>query len=500
MIKAALRTNVIMAFLTALGLISSLLLQMTIAHFFGAGWQTDAYLVAYTIPILVTTLFGEPLGLAMLPMMNRVKAARDNEFVRRFVMGIFVSLVLVLMAVMTLLLVGSRWLVRASAPGFSAEQTALSVWMFRVFMLAAGFSILATFLQYLYYFENSVVWAYFPTFVPTWTIIGCILLFADVVGIKIIALGALVGSGLQCAALGPVLLRYLGVTPTFTRDILRTYKNAILIAFSMVPMWAIPFVDRYLASGMPEGSISYLGYSWTLAVAVASLLSRGTLVTFFPELSEQALTSLHGFQKLAQRLTEFFLFLTISAVVVGEFFIYPAVQVLLMRGRFTVQDVGNVTALLQWHLISVVGIVLINIANRVSYARRFANLSAFMSFFHIMFYITAAVVLMRSFALIGIAVANATSWSLTAVLFIILLARRNAFEDVRRLIRLALTSILAGACLSLTLSLGVSFIRDSGVLLLLGAAGGATGYLLLSVRFLAQMGVRKATPQPGLKG
>jgi peptidoglycan biosynthesis protein MviN/MurJ (putative lipid II flippase) len=161
-----------------------------------------------------------------------------------------------------------------------------------------------------------------------------------------------------------------------------------------------------------------------------------------------------------------------------------------MRGQFTIQDVRNVTALLQWHLISVVGIVLINIANRVEYARGFANLSAFMSFFHIMFYITAAVVLMRYFALIGIAVANATSWSLTAVFFMVLLARRNAFEDVRRLIRSALTSILAGACLFLTLSLGVSFIRDdSDFLLFLGAAGGAMGYLLLSVRFLARIGI-----------
>jgi putative peptidoglycan lipid II flippase len=488
MIKAAFRTNVIMAFLTALSLINSLLLQMTIAHFFGAGWETDAYLVAYTIPFLVNTLFSEPLGLAMLPTMYMIKANCDNEFVRRFVMGIFVSLVLVVMALMTFLFIGAHWLVRASAPGFSAEQIPLTVWMFRVFILAAGFSILVTFLQYLYYFENSVVWPYFLTLVPPWTIFGCILLFAHVVGIKVIALGALVASAFQCAALGPVLLKYWGVKPTFTRDILRTYKNAILIAFSMAPMWAIPFVDRYLASGMPEGSISYLGYSWTLAVAVASLLSRGALVTFFPELSKQSLTN--NLQKLALRLTEFFLFLTISAVVVCEFFIYPAVQVLLMRGQFTIQDVRNVTALLQWHLISVVGIVLINIANRVEYARGFANLSAFMSFFHIMFYITAAVVLMRYFALIGIAVANATSWSLTAVFFMVLLARRNAFEDVRRLIRSALTSILAGACLFLTLSLGVSFIRDdSDFLLFLGAAGGAMGYLLLSVRFLARIGI-----------
>lgn len=489
MIQSDSKTSVIMTFLTIIGLIGSVLVQITIAYLFGAGWQTDAYLVACMIPLFIAALFGEPFGLAMLPIMNEIKATRGNEAARRFAMVLLVSLVLVVTALTTFMLFGADWLVRASAPGFSAKQAELAVWMFRVFALSAGFSIMAALMQYLYYYNKTIIWPYSFTLIPPMVMIGCAFLLAKVVGIKSIALGALAASGLQCAALGPVLRKYRGVTPTFIQDILRAYKNAATIAFSMVPIWVTPLMDRYLASWMPDGSISYLGYSWTFAVAAASLLSRGTLVALFPKLSEQASTNLNDFQRLAQRLTESLLFLAVSAVVVGEFLIDPAVRLLLIRGQFTIQDARNVIAVLRWHLISIAGIVLINTANRVNYARRFANLSAFMSLFHIMLYFAMAVVLARYFGLIGVAVANAISWSLSAVVIVSLLVWKRVFKDSRGFIRSVLRVSLAAACLFLALSMGAAFLKDNNVLLLFAAAGGGMSYLLLSLRFLAQKGV-----------
>jgi len=209
---------------------------------------------------------------------------------------------------------------------------------------------------------------------------------------------------------------------------LRALRNVPLVVCSLLPVPAVPVIDRYLASALPAGSISHLAYSWTIALALASLVSRGAVVRFFPYFAEKAHTDPARLRAAVSAGVGAFLFVGVPTVAILLATRMQIVQLALMRGRFTAGDAQVVASLLAWHGLSVLGIVLYTFLTRATYALSLFALTAATGVALVAGYGVLAQVLVHYFGVTGVAAANALVWLGMALVLTVALRRRGMLD------------------------------------------------------------------------
>ena len=109
-------------FFTLLSRILGAARDLVFAHFFGAGWITDAFVQAFTIPNVLRRLTAEgAINQAFLPLYTEIREKENHDAVRGFVSK---SLGMVLLGTLVLTLLGiffAPQLVTLFAAGFIAQ-------------------------------------------------------------------------------------------------------------------------------------------------------------------------------------------------------------------------------------------------------------------------------------------------------------------------------------------------------------------------------------------
>jgi len=103
--------------------------ETAIAGIFGATALTDAYQVAYTLPYFLQMVLGTALVSSIVPVVIRKISEEKKEEAWR-IASITMNWTAVLMAALTAVgMVGARYLVAVTAPGFQGETEAMAVQM-----------------------------------------------------------------------------------------------------------------------------------------------------------------------------------------------------------------------------------------------------------------------------------------------------------------------------------------------------------------------------------
>jgi putative peptidoglycan lipid II flippase len=123
------------AALTVVSALTGLVRDQTIAHLYGAGAATDAFLVAWTVPeIAATLLIEDAMALVLIPAfslaLSRRAAAKaagtgGPDPVRALLTRTLPRLLLALACASGLLMVGAPWLVHVLAPGLADPELAV---------------------------------------------------------------------------------------------------------------------------------------------------------------------------------------------------------------------------------------------------------------------------------------------------------------------------------------------------------------------------------------
>ena len=105
-----------------------LLREMIFARYFGAGFLTDAYVVAFRIPNVLRDLFAEgALSVAFVKVFTDVQVNKGEKEAWRLASMIFNLLAVVLSAICIVGIIFSRQFVNLIADGFSPEKAALAI-------------------------------------------------------------------------------------------------------------------------------------------------------------------------------------------------------------------------------------------------------------------------------------------------------------------------------------------------------------------------------------
>ncbi|MEU6274308.1 lipid II flippase MurJ [Streptomyces populi] len=435
--------------------------DQALAHLFGAGSDTDAFLVAWTVPEFAATLLIEDgLAFVLIPAFSvavtrRARGAAGDP-VRALVAATLPRLALAFAAVGALLIAGAPYLVEALAPGLpdprlAVDCTRLTATCAFSFGLA-GYCSAALRAHRRFVAPAAIYMAYNAAIITMMFVLGARW------GVRSAALGVAVGGALMVAAQAPSLWRQLrrGEPATGALDD-EPARPMDLTLIGTVLLFALcrqsqVLVERFLASSLPAGAISHLNYAQKVA-QMPMVLSLMLCTVTFPVVA-QAIAE--GDTERARDRVERDLTLVACTVLLGTAAVVACapqiVHLLFQRGAFTAQDTAATAAVMRVYALGLLGHTLVGALVR-------SYFSSTRPTWYPLFAMTAGIVTtcwtgalaVGPWGVRGIAAANAAGITLTAVLLLygtgprsVPIRTRKVVAEIGKTLRAALTAAATG--------------------------------------------------------
>ncbi len=458
-----LRSSIVVSFFTLLTGIFNYLKLVILAFSFGAGGEMDAFFAAMTIPQIILSILLIILTTTFIPVFVETLARKESEAWKIASIAsnlAFFSLVL-------LALIGSifaREIISVISPGLSEETTIISMSLFRYFILALVFSGSSIILTSLYHARHRFFTPSLAQFGNSFVTFMFVLLFHSAMGVKSIAVGTLAGSILQFVLVMPVLLH--GGRFHFSLDFLRPEIRKLGRLMFPLLMGNIFYktnilVERFIASQLGEGNISYLGYAYKIVMAMTVITSQGISTVLFPRMSQ--LSAVQDYKSLREMLSKGIRALTMFTVpFLLIIFIarYELVRVIFERGNFgpgTTEAVAN--ALLAYAGAFFIASISLPVLNTL-YSLQETGRVAAAGVIGFSIYIGLAFLLSGYFSYLGIAMAVSIQYFINMVFIMYLAGKKLDGVNLKAIFLCAGKSFTAGGITGAILFVMKQFILD----------------------------------------
>lgn len=355
------RSTGVVSSATFLSRILGLIREQVFAYLFGAGFAADAFIAAFRIPNLLRDLFAEgALSSAFIPVFTDHLTNQGKEKAWGLANLVLNLLLITLCVVVILGIIFSPYIVKLIAPGFGEEMgkqeltTLLSRIMFPFLLLIA---LAALAMGILNTFRRFGVPALAPTMFNLGMIAGGLFLSPlfdpPIIGM---ALGVLLG-GLGQLVIQLPLLRKIGFRYRFKINLRDPGVRRILFLMAPATLGLAStqvniFVNTLIASLLPQGSVSYLNYSFRLMQFPIGVFGIAVATVTFPIISAYAAKKEMG--ELLSTFTsslKLVFFLTIPSAVFLAVASQPVISVLFQHGKFTFLDTVATSQALMFYCI-----------------------------------------------------------------------------------------------------------------------------------------------------
>ncbi|MFI8003199.1 murein biosynthesis integral membrane protein MurJ [Streptomyces sp. NPDC086010] len=445
--------------LTVIAALLGLVRDQAVARLFGASHDSDAFLIAWTVPEMAATLLIEDgMALLLVPafslaLTRRAAGGHLTDPVRALVADTLPRLFAALACAGALLVVGAPWAVAVLAPGLDDPRlavdctrlTAVTVLTFGV----TGYFSAALRAHGRFLAPAGVYIAY------NIGIIAVTLALHSVWGVRAAAAGVAFGSLLMILTLLPTFVRLVPRRGRPRRGAARGQRSALLGATVLAPVVLFVvsrqsqvLVERFLASSLPDGAISHLNYAQKVA-QLPMVLSMMICTVTFPVVA-RAMAS--GDREGARRRVERDLALAGTVVLLGTAMVLGCapgiVEVLFQRGAFDAADTAATAGVMRVYALGLLGHTLVGALCRPYFSAgrpTWYPLGAMAA--GLLVTTGAGLALTGPFGVDGIAAANAVGIS-TAALLMLLGLRARAVPVRARTVALSLLRPAAAAAVA----------------------------------------------------
>lgn len=361
-------------FITVFSVVSpfiTFLIQVIIASYFGATEMMDAFLAGVTLPLYVVAVVLGSAVSVFIPLFVGKLAVDQERSAWQLANSVLSFTLLATSALALVCIVFAEPLLRMTTPGLAGAAMRAAVSVARITWLSVPASALTAFLTGIYQARGRFAW---PSAVP---VIGAVVNLAilpfliPIYGISGVAASATIALTLQMLLLLPALKGRacgfsLGLRDSGLAEMARLAGPMILLA---VLTKCTPIVERRLASGIGQGSISHLGYAFRLMATASFLISTGITTVAFPRMAlESALTNIKSLWETISGSFRMLFLVVAPAITLGAALALPLVSALFERGKFSASDSLAVCGLLRIYLLALAGASLGNISGRAFYA------------------------------------------------------------------------------------------------------------------------------------
>ncbi|ANP55162.1 putative peptidoglycan lipid II flippase [Streptomyces griseochromogenes] len=440
------RATFLSALLSVAGSLLGLGRDQALARLFGAGAGTDAFLVAWTLPEIASTLLIEDgMAFVLVPafsvaLARRAAGSAAPDPVRALVAASLPRLCLVFAALAAVFAAGAPVLVGVLAPGLpdpslAVACTRLTATCVLSFGLAGYCS--AALRAHRSYLAPGAIYVAYNT-----AIIAAMLVLSRHWGVRSAALGVALGGCLMVAMQAPSLWRRLAERPVrpaaagdgdAERRLTLALVSAVLL-FALCRQSQV-LIERHFASELPAGAISHLNYAQKIGQLPMSLALMLCVVTF-PVLA-QAIA--RGDTRRARDRIERDLVMVTGIALLGGAAITACapqiVQLLFQRGAFTAEDTAATAAVLRVYTLGLLGHTLVGALARSYFSE--GRTTWYPTGVMAVGMVTTAVLgawAVGPWGACGIAAANSVGITLSALLLLRGLGRGGVAVRVRRIV------------------------------------------------------------------
>jgi len=462
------RITLLLAVFFGVDKLMGVLRTVIIGRQFGLSEELDVFNAANNLPDLLFALIsGGALAIAFIPVLTEILSKEGRESAWRLFSQVanLAFIVTAVLAVVVGLLAGP--LVRGQlgiAPGFTPEQQDLAVQLMRLNLISTLiFSISGLVMAGLQANQHFLLPALAPLLYDAGQIFGAVILAPEEglhiagfrlpafgLGINGLVYGVIIGAALHLLIQIPGLIKFKfkwSSKINFRDESLR--KVLCLMGPRLVSMVFIQliFLARdNLASRLPVGSVTALSYGWWIQQVPETLIGTAIATALLPTLSEHiAAGEKKAFKDTIERSLRVMIALSLPIAVILSLASLPLIQTAF---GFSLDEAQMILWATQGYLIGLLGHCVVELGVRSFYAKQNAKIPMLVSGMGLLLYIGLAVLLMGPLASGGIALANAISYSIQAVVLIFLLNRQvsEKFRLGGSLFRGSLSALAAGLC------------------------------------------------------
>lgn len=423
------RAAIILVIFNILSKLTALIREMVTARQFGATAETDAFFVAFTIPSVLFYLFTGALATVVVPVFSEYAAAgRERDAWKLF--GTLFNVLLFLLGLGTVLgLAAAPLLVKIIAPGLSQSAADLAVQLTRIMFPLLIFSGFAALFSGLLNAKNIFAVTALNGPLSNIAVIAAIILLGGLWGVRGMALGVLVG-GLAGALVQLPALKGTGFqirpgVPLNHPDLKKILTLIIPITVGISVSEVYILIDRFLASGLVEGSISALNYALKLAQIPAGLFATAIGTAVFPSLTRlAAVNELSGLGEGVRKALRLVIAVCIPAAVILLVLREPLVTLFYFRGAFDLKAVQMTSVALFFYSFGVAGLAGEFVLVRGFYSLQDTRTPVIISITAVLVNLAFSLALIGPLKHGGLALANSIAALTGTTLLIIFLNRR----------------------------------------------------------------------------
>jgi putative peptidoglycan lipid II flippase len=422
--------TVVSAF-TGIAKIAGAAKTIVIAQAFGASTDLDAYLLAFLIPSFLADVLCGAIVPALVPrlielMHHTTKSAALELYNGTVVRSVsFVSFVAALLAL-------PASLVLAGHP--TDRRTALACWLLLAMLPILPLSALSNVWRAtLNANRRFAVAAMASVFTPLVIILALLVLRRSVYWL---AAGTTLGAFAEAVALG-LAVRRLGIR-LFSRGssrwqhgseiAVREYRS---LAVTNLVLGGSLFLGQYMAATLGSGAVSILNYGTRLTPVLIAIGPEALGITLLPRFSQMMADG--GSAKAGTFLSRALTVAMCGSAVLAAvliFFSRTIVRIVFQHGAFVAADALPVTLVQSASLLQLPFVVGIALLNRFVASARVNRILIPISAAGLALNVMLSLLLMRSFAVVGIALANTLAQAAVFVILLIAVSRVRRQREV----------------------------------------------------------------------
>lgn len=351
------KSTILVTILNGIGLSLGFLSNLVIAQKFGAGYEMDVYLAATTLPLFFTAILSGSLSMTFIPVFAEYREKNNSETWR--IVSSFINISVVATSILTFVgILFADPIMKLLAPGFTDEKITESANLLCWLMPTIIFTVINELMSSVYYSNNSFGVPLLNKIITPSITMLYVLAFSASLSTKSLVFASLTAMFIQTLLLAIGFVRNKKFSYSFILEyahpaVLKIIKLIVPLIAGMIIYRAIPLFDRFIASSLPDGSISYLGYSSRIYLLLTGIITSGISLSLFPLMSKLAAEK--NIASLKQNMSKgirFLFFLSIPITLIIGIYSKEIVQLLFERGAFLNQDSISTSMALSIYLIA----------------------------------------------------------------------------------------------------------------------------------------------------
>lgn len=429
------------AFFSILAKVLGMVRTMVMTNFYGASIVSDAYNLAQSIPNTLFNLVGMAVGVSFTPMFQDILVKQGEGEADKFTANVKNILLIIITAFVVSIYFLARPIILVFAGGAPDETINTAATFLKISVFALYFIGINNLSQSYLKGKGS----FFAS-----AMIGMPLSIVEIVSIivavrtddRVLAVGIVAAAFAQWIILFVNSWR-LGYRPRLVLDLKHSHIARML--FMSLPIFigicideVNVIIDKRIASGFDEGSISLLTIAHTLVSIVHSTIAVSFNTVMYPKLSAAvAANDSDGITHTIRENVEKSMLLTVPAMVGIIVFARPVIDVLYGRGKFTPENVTAAAIMLQLYAICLIPNALRTLTQSYFYAHEKSRTCMIATVIGVVLNIGLNFLFSHFMGVYGLALATSISILVTAMLLIVIIERKKKlFRDKTFLLKL----------------------------------------------------------------